>query len=55
VLWDRGRDGGYLPLFMTGSDTERVNFTNHARLRRVKKNIYIPFVHDQFVTTFSNN
>jgi hypothetical protein len=32
--------GGYVPLFMTGSDPERVNFTNPAQSRRVKINIY---------------
>jgi len=41
VLWDRGRGGGYLSLFMTGSDPERVNFTNPAQPRRVKIYIYI--------------
>jgi len=33
--WDKGRGGGYLSLFMTGSDPERVNFTNPAQPRRI--------------------
>jgi hypothetical protein len=39
VLWDRGRGGGDLSLFMTGSDLERVHFTDPAQSRRVKTNI----------------
>jgi hypothetical protein len=39
VLWDRGRGGGYLSLFMTDNDPERVNFTNPAQLRRFKIDI----------------
>jgi len=31
VLWDRGRGGGYLSLFMTGSDPERVKLTKPAQ------------------------
>ena len=41
MLWDWGGGGGYLSLFMTGSDPERVNFTNPAQPRRVKIYIYI--------------
>ena len=37
--WDKGRGRGYLSLFMTGSDPEKVNFTNPAQPRSVK--IYI--------------
>jgi len=33
--------GGYLSLFMTGSDPKRVSFTNPAQPRRVKMNVYI--------------
>jgi hypothetical protein len=33
---DRGQGGGYLSLFMTGSDPERVNFTSPAQPRCVK-------------------
>ena len=39
MLWDRGRGGGYLSLFMTGSDSERVYFTNPAQPRRIEMNI----------------
>jgi hypothetical protein len=36
VLWDRGRGGEYLSLFMIGSDPKRVDFTNPAQSRRFK-------------------
>ena len=39
MLWDRGRGGGYLSLFMTGSDPERVNSTNPTQPCRVKIDI----------------
>ena len=44
MLWDRGRGGEYLSLFMIGSDPKRVDFTNPAQSRRVKINIKITAV-----------
>jgi hypothetical protein len=41
MRWDRGQGGGYLSLFMTDSDLERVDFTNPAQPRRIKIDIYI--------------
>jgi hypothetical protein len=39
-MWNRGRGRGYLSLFMTGSDPERVNFTDPAQSRRVTIYMY---------------